>query len=52
MESRKQQAIQTVLITSDWWNLGRKIHDERTLGLHHMQQCTDRPQEKAFDEQF
>ena len=52
MELRERQSIQTVLITSDWWNLGRKIHDERTLGLHHMQQCTDRPQEKAFDEQF
>ena len=43
MESRKRQAIQTVLITADWQNLERRSHSERTIGLHHMHQCTARP---------
>ena len=37
MESRKRQAIQTVLITADWQTLARQSHGERTLGIHHMQ---------------
>ena len=43
MESRKRQAIQTVLITSDWLTLARQRHGELTLGIHHMQQCMSRP---------
>ena len=50
MESRERQAIQTVLITADWRTLARQSHSDRTLGIHHMQQCTARPWEKAFDE--
>ena len=42
MESRERQAIQTVLITADWWTLARQSHGERTLGIHHMQQCMAR----------
>ena len=52
MESREQQAIQTVLITADWRILARRSHGERTLGIHHMQQCTARPWEKAFAERL
>ena len=43
MELREQQAIQTVLITADWRTLACQSHGERTLRIHHMQQCTSWP---------
>ena len=52
MESRERQEIQTVLITADWWNLARRSHGERTLGIHLMQHCKERPLEKAFAERI
>ena len=48
MELRKRQAIQTVLITSDWRTLAHRSHGERTLGIHNMKQCTARTWEKVF----
>ena len=52
MESRERQAIQTVLITADWRTLARRSHSERTLGIHHMKQCTARPWEKRLPSGF
>ena len=52
IESRGRQAIQTVLITDDWRTLACQSHGERTLRLHHMQQCTARLWEKAFSERL
>ena len=52
MDSRERQAIQTVLITANWRTLAHRSHSERTLRIHHMQQCTARPWEKAFSERL
>ena len=41
-----------MLITADWRTLARRSHSERTLGIHHMQQCTARPWEKVFSERL
>ena len=49
MDSCERQAIKTVLITANWRKLARRSHGERTLGIHHMQQCMARTWEKAFD---